>query len=227
MPFDKEKEGHKERLRQKFTQDGLAGMLDYEVLELLLGFVIIRKDTKTIAKSLIKRFGSLSAVVDAPVHILTQIDGLGSRSAELIAFLKELVTFYLREKTLISSYCCNSPQSVVDYFISYYGGKPYEEFAAVFLASDNAVIAIEVYQSGTVNYSHVYPRNLIADMFRLNAVGLVLVHNHPSGTLEPSKADIALTRSMKEICERLNLTLIDHIIIAGKSFTSLKEYGYC
>ncbi len=220
-------EGHKERLRQKFAQDGLAGMLDYEILELLLGFIIVRKDTKPIAKTMIQRFGSISGVIDAPLDELQKIDGLGDRSCELIAFLKQLVTYYLREKTVSSAYSCNSPQSVVDYFISFYGGKPFEEFAAVFLASDNAVIAVETYQSGTVNYSHVYPRNLIADMFRHNAVGLILVHNHPSGALEPSKADIALTRSMKELCDRLSLNLLDHIIIAGKSFTSLKECGYC
>ena len=220
-------EGHKERLRKKFQQDGLSAFLPYEIVEFLLGFVIIRKDTKPIAKALIERYKSISAILDAPVDALAAVEGVGERSAELIKFLKELITFYLHEKVENTVHVCSSPQAVVDYFITYYGGKPFEEFAAVFLASDNAVIASELYQSGTVNYSHVYPRNLIADMFRHNAVGLVLVHNHPSGSLEPSKADIALTRSMKEICERLNLNLIDHIIIAGKTFTSLKECGYC
>lgn len=221
-------EGHKERLRKKFQQDGLSAFLPYEIVEFLLGFVIIRKDTKAIAKQLMDRFKSLSAILDAPKEELASIEGVGERSAELIKFLKEIVTYYLQEKIDKSAIkVCSSPQAVIDYFISYYGNTPFEEFAAVFLASDNAVIASEKYQSGTVNYSHVYPRNLIADMFRHNAVGLILVHNHPSGSLEPSKADIALTRSMKDICERLNLNLVDHIIIAGKSFTSLKECGYC
>lgn len=220
-------DGHKNRLRQKFSQGGLSGFLKHEIVEFLLGFVIIRKDTKAIAKKLIDRFKSLSAILDAPKEELASVEGVGERSAELIKFLKEVVTYYLQEKIVKEVTVCSSPQAVIDYFISYYGNTPFEEFAAVFLASDNAVIASEKYQSGTVNYSHVYPRNLIADMFRHNAVGLILVHNHPSGSLEPSKADIALTRSMKDICERLNLNLIDHIIIAGKSFTSLKECGYC
>jgi len=226
MPIEKSKSGHKERLRKKFLSNGLEAFHDYEIIEMLLGIIILRKDTKPIAKKLVKKFGSVSNILDADKNDLMQVKGVGERTAILIKFLKETVTYYLNENMKKNTYKINAPEHAANYFISYYGEHNYEEFCVIFLDGENKIIEVKQYQEGTVNYSQVYPRNIIKYGLNIDSVSVVLVHNHPSGNLTPSEADINFTNKLDKMMDLFEIKILDHLIIAGKNYKSLKAEGY-
>lgn len=218
--------GHKERLRTRFEKSGLDGFLDYEILEMLLSFVVIRKDTKIIAKKLLENFGNVTAVLDASPEELMKIDGLGKRSVVLFQFFKELMTYYTKEQVFAEKQKVLSPDDVYDYFVLYYGGKKYEEFCVMFLNTAGNVINVKSYGEGTINYAYIYPRNILHDALKLHAASIILIHNHPAATKEPSKADIAFTEKLQTVSSEIGIQVLDHILIAGKEAISFKSMGY-
>lgn len=216
--------GHKQRLRDKFKQDGLNGFLPYEVLEFLLSFVQIRKDTKKSAKLLIQKFGSLCSVLNAPLALLKDVEGIGDRSAQLIKLCNELLNYTLREKILQNEYL-NSVNDVITYVKHYYKAKKYEEFKIIYLNSQNQILFEETLFNGTVNKSSVYVRNLIERVLHFNAVAIVLFHNHPGGSLKPSDSDIKITKKIYQALNLLDIKLYDHLIIAGNNYYSFASSG--
>lgn len=225
MHTKRNKNGHKKRLREKYNKAGLDSLHDYEILELFLGFVDVRKDKKPLAKKLINEFGNISSVLDASTNKLQKFKGIGPRTASFIKYVKDIITYYLKEQSVKNSYVIDSPESVVNHFIAYYGSHRYEEFCIIFLDGQNNIIDIQNYQKGTVNYSQVYPRNILKDALKLDAVSLVMVHNHPSGNLNPSEADIAFTKKMMKSAKLIDIDVLDHLIIAEKNHKSLKQEG--
>ena len=217
------REGHRERLREKFLKGGMDSLADYEKIELLLSFVIIRKDTKELAKLLFEKYGTLSNILDAPFEELEKIPNMGKRSALLIKFLRALTTDYLKEKVKKEKVKINSPENLVNYLIAEYGDNTKERFSVVFLNSQNEILDITFFQEGTVNYSFIYPREIMKEALKKNATAIILVHNHPSGSLTPSDADIRITEKIKSLCDNMEISLLDHIIIAGKSFLSFRK----
>jgi DNA repair protein RadC len=170
--------GHRERLKTRFREAGPDSLQDYELLELILFQVLPRRDTKPIAKALLSRFGSFSDVLAAPPERLTEIDGIGETAAlSLKLFAAAAQRFAkdgVREQPLLDSW-----RSVLDYCRAAMAFEPIEQFRILFLDKKNKLIADEVQQTGTVDHTPVYPREVIKRALELSATALILVHNNP------------------------------------------------
>ncbi len=214
--------GHRQRLRARFLKGGAAALQDYELLELLLTYALPRQDTKPLAKELIKSFGSFTQILDAPPEKLQEVGGIGEASGALIRLVKACAEYYLKED-LLQRRKIPSLAVLVDYCRTAMGGLPDEQFRVLFLNSQNEIIAEEIVQEGTVNQTVVYPRKVLELALKHKAAGLILVHNHPSGSLTPSAADRELTKALIQACRGLNLTVHDHLIISRQGYFSLAE----
>lgn len=213
--------GHRERARDRFNKAGGESLVDYELLELLLHIVIPQKDTKSLAKMLLERFGSFSEVLAAPRHQLLEVKGLGDVTVThlkvIMASAQRLTSDAVREKPVLSSW-----SELLDYCRAHMAFETVEQFRILFLDKKNKLIKDEVQQVGTVDHTPVYPREVIKRALELNATALILAHNHPSGDPQPSSADLQMTRAIIEIAEPLGITVHDHIIIGRNGHVSMK-----
>ncbi len=213
--------GHRDRLRQRFREAGPQALADYELLELLLFRSIPRADTKQRAKALIKRFGSLAEVLGAPQRLLTEVEDIGDGAALdlkiVAAAAQRMVKSEIKGREILSSWT-----SVLDYCRAVMAFEEREQFRILFLDKKNALIADEVQQTGTVDHTPVYPREVIRRALELSATALILVHNHPSGDPTPSRADIDMTRTIIESAKPLGIAVHDHIVIGKKGHASMK-----
>ena len=215
--------GHRARLRKKFMNGGLNALHDYEALEMLLTFVIPRRDVKPLAKSLLMRFKDIHGVFDASAKELQEVKGIGENTATLFVFMRELCTSYLESKTYGTDYV-NAPQSVIDYVRMKIGREKNEFFMVLYLNIKNHVIDYDC-QEGTINRAAVYPRNILRRCMDLHATGIILVHNHPSGECEPSPADRRLTANIKKVVNPVEIKLLDHLIVSRGGYSSFAEMG--
>lgn len=213
--------GHRDRLRQRFRDGGDRALADYELLELLLFRLIPRRDTKPIAKALLARFGSLPEVLGAPVHLLTEVKGVGDSVATELkltaAIAHRMLKGELKGRQVLASWT-----SVIEYCRAAMAFEAREQFRVLFLDKKNALIADEVQQTGTVDHTPVYPREVVKRALELSATALILVHNHPSGDPTPSRADIEMTKLIIDTARPLGITVHDHIIIGKDGHASLK-----
>jgi DNA repair protein RadC len=213
--------GHRDRLRERFSSAGHAALPDYELLELILFRLIPRADTKPVAKALLARFGTLAEVLGAPEHLLREVTGIGPAVAldlkVIAAAAHRMLRSDLRAKQVLSSW-----MQVIDYCRAAMAFEEREQFRILFLDKKNALIADEVQQTGTVDHTPVYPREVVKRALDLSATAIILVHNHPSGDPTPSRADIEMTKEIVEAGKRLGITVHDHIIIGKKGHASMK-----
>ena len=227
MDADRGKEDnreHRERLRQKFLTAGMAAFHEYEAVEFLLTCAIPRRDVKPQAKALLRKFGSLRGIVDAEIGDLERISGVGKKSAIIIKFIKEFAAFYLMQKAKEKpQIACTS--ELLDFVRMAMGGKKDEEFCVIYLDAQNQIIEFETVQQGIANQAVVYPRQVLERALRKKASALILAHNHPSGHVRPSDADIRLTRTIQETARALDILIHDHIIIGENRFFSFREEG--
>lgn len=216
--------GHRDRLRHRYLTAGDVALSDYELLELLLFRSIPRRDTKGLAKELIRRFGSFPEVLGAPLHLLREVKGVGESVAvdlKIVASaLHRMARNEVAKRPVLSSW-----NAVLDYVRVKMAFEEREEFRILFLDKRNALIADERQQVGTVDHTPVYPREVVRRALDLSASALILVHNHPSGDPTPSGADMNMTRELVDIAKPLGIVIHDHIIV-GKhghaSFRALK-----
>jgi DNA repair protein RadC len=216
-------EGHRERLLKRFEAAGVASMHDYEIVELLLTFVIPRRDTKPIAKKLMARYGSVHALLGAPPGELVETEGIGRRAALFLGLVRAVSSYCLREK------CAGRPaltrQGEVQDFLRFHLGQRRDEYvAALYLDSSNRCIDTEIVAEGTVNQCAIYPRAIVERALRCGAAALILAHNHPGGALSASKADWSITERIFQVGRLLDMPLLDHIIISGDSVISLRDF---
>ena len=227
MDADRGKEDnreHRERLRQKFLTAGMAAFHEYEAVEFLLTCAIPRRDVKPQAKALLRKFGSLRGIVDAEIGDLERISGVGKKSAIVIKFIKEFAAFYLMQKAKEKpQIACTS--ELLDFVRMAMGGKKDEECCVIYLDAQNQIIEFETVQQGIANQAVVYPRQVLEKALRKKASALILAHNHPSGHVRPSDADIRLTRTIQETARALDILIHDHIIIGENRFFSFREEG--
>ena len=213
--------GHRERLRQRFLQGGSDALHDYEMLELILFRAIPRGDVKPLAKQLLAKFGSFSEVIAAPVERLKEVRGLGEASiAELKivqAAANRLVRGEVKQRQVLSSW-----SNVLDYCRAAMAFESKEHFRILFLDKGNHLIADEQHQTGTVDHTPVYPREVVKRALELSATAVILVHNHPSGDPTPSRADIDMTRAIVEVARPLGIAVHDHLIVGKDGHASLK-----
>jgi len=216
--------GHRGRLNQKFTNSGIETLHEYEALELLLTYVIRRQDVKTRAKALLEKFDSVKGILDAESDDLKQIEGVGDRCAVFFKLIKETASLYLKAKAKEKKQVtCTS--ELLDFCRTVMGGKKDEEFCVIYLDVQNQIIEFETVQKGVVNQAVVYPRQVLESALKKKASAIILAHNHPSGHVRPSEADIRLTKTIQETAKVLDILVHDHIIIGENRFFSFREEG--
>lgn len=219
-------EGHRERLRKRYIKSGLEGFNDYEVLELLLTYSIARKDVKPIAKKLIEKFGTIDDIAKSDVKSLLEVDGIGEGSAVFLKLIGDIALTLYREKIEDKDILTiKSKNSLLSYLRGEIGYSPREEFKILFLDSSNKLIASETLFYGTIDKSVIYPREIVERVIKNRAKSVIFAHNHPSGSISPSKKDIELTQYMYDSLKLLEIRLLDHIIITKNSYFSFLEEG--
>jgi len=216
------REGHRDRARQRFLKIGGEALEDYELLELALQMLLPRRDTKALAKELLLRFGSFSAVFAAPVARLEEVRGLGEVSRTNLKVIQAVAQRFARDGLNREQPILNSWQQLIDYCRAAMAFEDVEQFRVLFLDKKNRLIADEVQQRGTVDHAPVYPREVIKRALELGATALILVHNHPSGDPTPSAADVQMTRQIIDVTKPLGIAVHDHIIIGKAGHASMK-----
>ncbi len=219
-------EGHRERLRKRYIKSGLEGFNDYEVLELLLTYSIARKDVKPIAKELIEKFGTIDEIAKSDTKSLLEVDGIGEGSAVFLKLIGDIALTLYREKIEDKDILTiKSKNSLLSYLRGEIGYSPREEFKILFLDTSNKLIASETLFSGTIDKSAIYPREIVERVIKNRAKSVIFAHNHPSGSISPSKKDIELTQYMYDSLKLLEIRLLDHIIVTKNSYFSFLEEG--
>ncbi len=216
--------GHRQRLKEKYLTHGLEGFHDYEIMELLLTYGIPRKDVKEPAKELLKRFGGLKGVLDAGIDELREVRGLNAHTAVLVKLVKDIGAVYLLQKAQERPQISCTAE-LIDFCKTAMGALKDEEFRVCYLDAQNRIIAMETVQEGIVNQAVVYPRKVLERALQWKASAIILVHNHPSGHVRPSDADIRLTRTIQETARTLDILVHDHLIIGENRFFSFREEG--
>jgi DNA repair protein RadC len=216
--------GHRGRLREKLLDAGGQGLADYELLEYLLMLAIPRRDTKPIAKALLKEFGSIGGIVAADTEALRRVKDVGESAAAAILVVRETTRRMLRgeieKKPMLASW-----QALLDYLRADMAYVSIERVRVLYLNAKNALIRDEIASEGSIDEAAVHVREIIRRAIDLGAAGLILVHNHPSGDPQPSRADIQLTRDIIEAGRRLKIAVHDHVIIGAEGHASLRALG--
>ena len=228
---EKDNQGHRERIKEKFLKNGIDGFAEYEILELLLTYCIPRKDTKPIAKELLNKFKSLDNVFKADFDKLSAIDGLGKNSIAFLKLIGDLPSIIykdeLKNKKLVNKETLkiSNKDILLNYLRNKIGYEEKEKFYVIYLSSSNEVIEFEENSVGTLDRSSVYPREIYKKIINLNAKSVILAHNHPSDNITPSKSDIELTNEIVKGLKNFGALLIEHIIITKNSYFSFLEEG--
>ena len=216
--------GHRERIREKFASNGLESFLDHETLELLLTYCIARRDTKPTAWALLKKFGSLSAVLDAPLEALQEVPGVGEQSARFLKLIRAVFKKYSLEEVQ-DKITIHTPEEVIAYCQASLAGHSEECLELIYLSVRNTVIKTEIVSSGTLDRVNISPRKIVERALAAKAAGIIMVHNHPSGDPTPSADDIASTKEVARAAALFGIAVHDHIIVGKGRHYSLKANG--
>lgn len=216
--------GHRDRLRKKFLTHGLDVLQDHEVLELLLFYAIPRMDTNETARMLLEHFGSISAVLEAPLEELKAIGGIGDNAAILLHLITPLSRRYQLSKNE-KGICLPTTQACGDYLLPYFFGATEEMVYILCMDAKCKVLTCRLLHTGSVNSASVPLRKAAEVALGCNASSVVLAHNHPSGLALPSHADEDTTAQMKAMLDTLDIKLADHIIVAENDFVSMADNG--
>lgn len=227
MPEQKDKPhylAHRDRQRAKFAASGADGFADYELLELFLFNSIPRRDVKPVAKDLLKTFGNLGEVCAAPLHRLTEIKGIGEKTA-LDLKLLHAASVRMGRESVLGRPVLSSWTALLDYCRSAMQFEPVEQFRVLFLDRKNRLIADEVLGRGTIDRAPVYPREIIKRALALESTAIILAHNHPSGDPTPSQSDITMTNEIIAAAKAISVVVHDHLIIGRENVVSFKTLG--
>jgi len=217
--------GHRERQRQKLISGGGSAFSDYELLEYLLMTAIPRRDVKPLAKDLIARFSSLAGVFAASPEELMSVKGIKESAASLIVAVREAAVRMGRDD-LADEPVLNNWDAVVRYCKTAFGRNKVELFAVLFLDTKKKLIKAQVLQEGTIDRTSVYPRELVKKCLDSGAASVIMVHNHPTGDLTPSRNDLELTKTIENALNAVDIELIDHLIVSKRGHFSFKAKKY-
>ncbi|MBF0621857.1 MAG: DNA repair protein RadC [Magnetococcales bacterium] len=218
-------QGHRDRLRQRFLQEGLEHFNDHQVLELVLFSAQPRKDTNQLAHLLLKRFGSLSNVLEADPADLTTVTGIGRQTAVFLGLIPALTRRFLFDRALRAKQSLDTVPARLDYITPLMSGRSKEVFYVICLDSRMRLIFPALISEGTARQAVVQPRDVVEAALRHQAVNVILAHNHPSGNPDPSPADISLTRILQRILIPIDIGVTDHLIVAGEQSYSMAANG--
>jgi DNA repair protein RadC len=217
-------EGHRNRMRARLLVAGPDALADHEMLEMLLFLALPRRDTKPIARELLTRFGGFGQAVTASAAELRTIEGLGDAGIAALKLAQAAASRLLRgeiaAKPLLKSW-----DALSDYLRAVLGRERIEQFRVLFLDTRARLIADEIMGRGTINHAPVYPREIARRALELHATTVILAHNHPSGSTEASREDIAMTREVRRALQPLGVNVHDHLIVTGDACVSMRRQG--
>ena len=217
-------EGHRARLRKRLLDGGAEALADHEVVEYLLMTAIPRRDVKPLAHALIRRFGSLAGVLNADPRALAAHPGMGETTAAALKIValaaRRLAREQVRAQPVLGSW-----QALIDYLTIDMAHLTVERVRVLYLNAQNMLIHDEHVGDGSIDEAAIHPREVIRRALDLGALALILVHNHPSGSPQPSRADIQITGRIAEAGRLLGITVHDHVIIGREGHVSLKAKG--
>lgn len=213
-------------MRERFTKAGLNALHDYEQVELLLTLAIPRKDVKPIAKALIERYGDLKTILDAPLHDLTAVPGIGNVAPVALKIVREIAAMYLQQAAG-QKRAPYEPLELEKALQVRLGSLREEVFEIVCMDKGHRILpnGIVRIEDGTIDRANVYPRSVVKAALKMEAACIVLVHNHPSGSVEPSVYDKALTKAVLLAAEAVDIKVLDHLIISATAAFSFKREG--
>ena len=212
------------RPREKLLARGPSALSDAELLALLLRTGLPGKNALQMGQELVDTFGGLSGLLHTGADALKKIKGLGpAKRAEIVAVLelaRRALASQLQEKTMFSN-----PQAIRDYLQLQLGSREHEIFAVLFLDTSHRLIVLEEMFRGTLTQTSVYPREVVVRALALDAANVVLAHNHPSGTAQASRADEAITHTLKAALALIDVRVLDHFIVTASEAVSMAEMG--
>jgi DNA repair protein RadC len=218
-------EGHRKRVRSRFLSEGLSNFQPHNALELLLFYSVPRRDTNELAHRLMENFGTLSGVLEADFEELLKIEGISENTATLLKLIPELAKYYQldrqNKKDKLDTY-----DKIGKFMLPYFLGEKDEAVYLLCLDSKLNCIGCSCLRRGSVNSASINARLLANAALKVNAVSVVLAHNHPGGLAIPSAEDISTTYTLIETLKPLGICLLDHIIVADNDFVSLALSGF-
>ena len=217
--------GHRERLRKRFEKSGFDGFNDYEVLELMLTYAIPRRDTKDIAKNLLKRFKTLQGILSADTKELIKVERLGKQSVIFLKVLSDFIKFYFEHQVEKAELQFTTLEQVITYLRGVIGNYRNEVVKVIYLNSNNNILFTELLSEGSLTESYLNPRRIVETALKYNSTSVIIAHNHPDGVAEPSEYDDIITKKLYEALKLVEIILQDHIIIADNSYFSYKQQG--
>lgn len=215
--------GHRERLRQRYLERGFAGFSDREKLEYFLCLCIPRKDVKPLADTLLKKYKSISKVIDQTVDELKTVDGIGESTAINIAALRDFFGVYFSDLSKSKAETITKMSALVEMLRASIGHKQNEILFAIFLNAKNEVLANKELGEGTVSQASAFPRKIVEEALKQKATSIILAHNHPGGIAEPSEHDESITTEIQKALALVEISLQDHIILANNEYYSFKR----
>ncbi len=223
-PAPPDHSGHRARLRARLLDAGGEALSDYELVEYLLTLAIPRRDTKPLAKALLKEFGSLAELVSADPASLLRVTGMGETSVAALKIV-QAASLRLLKGRVTARPVLASWSALLDWLRADMGPIAHERVRVLHLDTRNQLVRDEVMSEGTVDQSAIYVREVAKRALELSSSAVILVHNHPSGAAEPSRQDIHMTREVAAALDKLGIALHDHIIIGGDSAYSFRSAG--
>ena len=217
-------EGHRQRLKKTFLENGLKAFNPHTILELLLFYAVPRQDTNVIAHKLINQFKTLSGVFNAPYEQLIKVKGLGENGATLIKLVPQLLSVYSVDMN--SNQPMDDIKMICNYFYGCYIGVKTEQLRVCCLDDSLNVVSCVVIQDGGVNAVPINVRKIIETTYHSNCSLIIIAHNHPNGQALPSDADIKVTRQLYHTLKSVGIRLLDHIIVGPNDALSMKDTGY-
>ncbi len=218
-------DGHRDRMRKRFFANGLSGFADHEALELLLYYAIPRGDVNPLAHALMDRFGSLSGVLSAPMELLTQVDGVGERTAALLHLVLQ-ITQKARLADLEQELALNTRERVGAYLLELFSRERNEAVYQICLDGKGKLLACRRLGEGSASAVNLDIRKVVQNAIVYAASSVILAHNHPSGVALPSQEDHAATLRVKAALEAIDVRLEDHIVVADHDFISFSQSGF-
>ena len=217
-----EHSGHRERLRRRFIDNGLDGFEEHQALELYLFYAIPRRDTNPLAHRLLERYRNIGGVCDAPIDELERDFGLSESAAALLKLLPEMSRLYNESK--LSDTNLIGPETVGDMIARRFIGRTSEAVALLLGSAKGKILYFDIVAKGSVSSSDFPLRRIVDLAIRHNARTAYIAHNHPSGSLLPSRADIDVTKLLDSTLSSVGVHLLDHFIVADNEYASLREY---
>jgi DNA repair protein RadC len=221
---DPDNAGHRARLRRRLNEGGGDALLDHELIEYLLALAIPRRDTKPLAKALLKQFNGITGLLTAEPEAIARVPGMGETTVAALkiahAAAVRLVKAEVTERPILANW-----QALLDYLRADMAYDGIERFRVLHLNTKNILIRDDVMSKGSIDQAAVYIREVIRRAIDFGSAAIILVHNHPSGDPAPSRADIDITRSIAEAGKRLNIAVHDHIIIGSSGHASMRALG--